>query len=78
MLGQFAFETTAEVAAVAGAVAVFDPTCQVGAFDGLAGEPHSTGVESTPHTSSLHTEMVVARIRLTLRIGSAALRSRLL
>lgn len=26
-----------EEAAVAGALAVFDPTCQVGAFDGLAG-----------------------------------------
>lgn len=41
-------------------------------------ELHSTGVESTTHTSSLHTEEVVARIRLTLRIRPAALRSRLL
>jgi hypothetical protein len=40
--------------------------------------PHSTGVESTTHTSSLHTAVMVARIRLTLRIRPAALRSRLL
>jgi hypothetical protein len=38
--------------------------------------PHSTGVESATHTSSLRTEVVVARIRLTLRIRPAALRSR--
>ncbi len=40
--------------------------------------PHSTGVESTIHTSSLHTEVSVASSRVTRRSNSAALRRRLL
>ncbi|EST18495.1 hypothetical protein M878_45075 [Streptomyces roseochromogenus subsp. oscitans DS 12.976] len=40
--------------------------------------PHSTGAESTTHTSSLHIEVLMARMRVIRRMRSAALRSRLL
>ena len=40
--------------------------------------PHSTGVEPTIHTSSLHTEVSVASSRVTRRSSPALLRSRLL
>ncbi|KUL34112.1 hypothetical protein ADL12_20860 [Streptomyces regalis] len=83
MLGQFAFETTAEVVLVAdeslsGALSQkFAFGCQE-VKEGLAGAAafHRGGVHD-PYVS-LHTEVVVARIRLTLRIRPAALRSRLL
>jgi hypothetical protein len=40
--------------------------------------PHSIGVESTTHTSSLHSVVSRASVRLTCKMSSAALRSRLL
>src|SRR5439155_1255754 len=41
-------------------------------------QPHCTGVESTTHTSSLHSEVSIASIRITRMNRKNAFRSRLL
>jgi hypothetical protein len=60
------------------AVPVPGPSGQIRAPGGLAGAAHSTGVESTAQTSSVHTVVPAARARMQCQISGAAARSRLL